>query len=389
MQRQITLNQYTEIKVCHVVNGDLWGGAETQVSTLLTGLAERPGFSVSAILFNRGRLEQQLRKVGIDVQVFPERQWSNLKIMRNLLTYFRESSCHIVHVHKYKDTILGSLAARVTRVPYIVRTVHGLTEAYTGFQSVKVGLYRAIEHVVFTCFMDRLIAVSKTIHESLAREYGGSHVVHIYNGVEIGRLRPVRPRAEVREMVQVSSGEALIGTVGRLSPVKGQVHLLKAMRRLLDQGRKVRLVFVGDGPLRQHLEEVARKLQIVGNVSFLGQRDDTYDLMQAMDVLVLPSLSEGIPLVVLEAMVIGVPVLASRVGGIPEIIEEGTTGMLIEARNEEELADRCGVLLDHADVAAQIVKNARQRVETQFSSEVMVERTVCLYRSLVCNTTSQ
>lgn len=190
-------------------------------------------------------------------------------------------------------------------------------------------------------------------------------------------------------MLGVCSSEALIGTVGRLTPVKGQVHLLKAMRLLLDQGRKVKLVLVGDGPLRHQLEEMVRKLEMLENVAFLGQRDDTYELMQAMDVFVLPSLSEGIPLVVLEAMVAGVPVLASRVGGIPEVIKDGATGMLVEAGNEVELANRCGMLLDRVDTAAQIAKSARERVEANFSAEVMVDRVAQLYRALVCNVAQQ
>jgi glycosyltransferase involved in cell wall biosynthesis len=234
-----------------------------------------------------------------------------------------------------------------------------------------------------------LIAVSKTIHDVLARKYKNNQVIHIYNGIEVGKLRISRSRVETRAMLGVSSGESLIGTVGRLTPVKGQVHLLKAVRRLLDQGRKVKLVLAGDGPLRHPLEGIVRKLGMCENVAFLGQRDDTHELMQAMDVFVLPSLSEGIPLVVLEAMVAGVPVLASRVGGIPEVIEDGATGMLVEAGNEVELANRCGMLLDHIDTAVQISKSARQRVEAHFSVEVMVDRVAHLYRTLVCNGAGQ
>ncbi|MEX5213778.1 MAG: glycosyltransferase [Nitrospiraceae bacterium] len=379
----------TKIRICHVANGDLWAGAEIQMAILLAGLVRRPGVAVSAVLFNAGRLEHQLRAIGIDVYVFPERQWGGIKIIKSLLEYFQENPCHIVHVHKYKDTILGGLAAKLAGVPCIVRTVHGLTEAYAGFQSVKIGFYRTLEHMVLAHIVSCLIAVSKTIHDVLAMKYKNSQVIHIYNGIEVGKRRISRSRVETRAMLGVCSSEALIGTVGRLTPVKGQVHLLKAMRLLLDQGRKVKLVLVGDGPLRHQLEEMVRKLEMLENVAFLGQRDDTYELMQAMDVFVLPSLSEGIPLVVLEAMVAGVPVLASRVGGIPEVIKDGATGMLVEAGNEVELANRCGMLLDRVDTAAQIAKSARERVEANFSAEVMVDRVAQLYRALVCNVAQQ
>ena len=133
------------ISICHVAVGDLWAGAEVQLKVLLSKLVQKPEFSLSVILFNGGRLEKEIEGLGIPVRVFPESRWGSGKIFLELVREFKKSNIQIIHTHKYKDTILAAPAAKLSGIPHVVRTVHGLREPFEGLQAFKMNLYEAIE----------------------------------------------------------------------------------------------------------------------------------------------------------------------------------------------------------------------------------------------------
>ena len=152
---------------------------------------------------------------------------------------------------------------------------------------------------------------------------------------------------------------------------------------LLRQGANVKVLVVGDGSIRQDLMTQTRDLGVSENVVFLGHREDTDELLQALDIFVLPSLSEGIPMALLEAMAASRAVVASRVGGIPEIVEDGIEGFLVEPMDVNSLAKRCRLLIESPDVARKMGEQARKRVERDFSATVMADRVALVYKELL------
>ena len=156
------------LRVCHVMTADLWAGAEVQVATLASHLVEQPDVRLSAILFNEGRLADELRRLGVDVTIVDEKRASALRIFAVLGRYFREHEVDVVHTHRYKDSVLGIVAAKAAGVPRAVRTVHGLREATRGWAWAKEVGYGALEKVTLWCFADCVIAVSTRMAETLA-----------------------------------------------------------------------------------------------------------------------------------------------------------------------------------------------------------------------------
>lgn len=385
MSQRLSNGYSHKLRICHVAVGDLWAGAEVQLRILLSELARKPEFALSAVLFNSGRLADEISRLGIPVEVFPETQWSGGRLLCALDRYFKRGKFDIVHTHKYKDTILAAPVACWHGVPHVVRTVHGLQEPFTGMQALKVALYGAVERRVHRCCVKTMIAVSSNIERQLTRTARHASVVCIRNGIDLDVRSPSVDQALKRAEFGIEKQTCVIGAVGRLTPVKGLVYLVKALKILLDQQADVKLLVAGDGVLKEELTALAKDLEIAEKVAILGHREDTDQLMQVMDIFALPSLSEGIPMALLEAMVMSRPVVASRVGGIPEIIEDGISGLLVEPGDPAGLALQCRKMMEDKEFAARLGGAARDRVAKNFSAERMGEKVSQLYRQLCRN----
>jgi glycosyltransferase involved in cell wall biosynthesis len=350
---------------------------------LLAQLIKCADLRLSVVLFNTGRLEREIRELGVPVSVYPERNWRSSKIFSELVRRWRISQPQIVHTHKYKDTILAVPAARLCGVPVVIRTVHGLSEPFRGVQAVRMKVYELLERVVHGSMVDAIIGVSSQIEQKYRKIGGRPKATCIRNGIELeGRATSIQREAK-RQELGLAEDTCAIGAVGRLTPVKGLCYLLQAARLLLDRRVKVHVLLIGDGPLRGDLERLATKLGIRESIAFLGHREDTDELMQALDVFALPSLSEGIPMALLEAMAASRAVVASRVGGIPEVVEDRVSGFLVEVAQPIDLAEKCHHLIVNPEVARQAGYAARKRVEKEFSAASMAERVIGLYKNSV------
>ncbi len=371
------------ISICHVAVGDLWAGAEVQLKVLLSKLVRKAEINLSVILFNEGRLKKEIAALGVPVKVFPENRWGSGKIFLELVREFKKSNIRIIHTHKYKDTILAAPAAKLCGIPHVVRTVHGLREPFAGLQAFKMSCYEAIERTVHRHCVDSVIGVSSQIESKYKAEGEVSRVTCIRNGIDLEGKLIQTDRWRTRKDLGIDSETCLIGTVGRLTPVKGIPYLLEAASVLLRQGAKVKILVVGEGSIRQDLTAQTRSLGITDHVVFLGHREDTDALLQALDIFVLPSLSEGVPMALLEAMAAARAVVASRVGGIPEIIEDGFEGHLVEPMDVKGLVERCRRLIESPDVARKMGEQGRKRVERDFSATTMADRVASVYKELL------
>jgi protein-tyrosine-phosphatase len=251
----------------------------------------------------------------------------------------------------------------------MVRTIHGMREPLTGWNSVKFSVYERLERAALRRRADVLIAVSGHIADVLHQSgYAPEQVAQIHNGIDVRTVLASRPIDQVRRELGIGMERLVIGTVGRLMRVKGHAALIHAARSSLDERPGAVFLFVGDGPLRQELSTLAAQLGIEHACVFAGARTDVYDLIAAMDVFVLPSLSEGTPIALLEAMALRVPVVATAVGGVPEVVTHGVNGLLVEAGDAEGLSRACLQLATDRVKAHRLAVRARQDVESTFSA---------------------
>lgn len=370
------------MKVCHVAMGDLWAGAEVHLLALMTYLVRLQGFEWSVVLFNEGRLADELRKLPLSLTVICEKHHGPLALASRLAAVFKQFRPDVVHTHKYKDSILASLVARYMKIPHVVRVVHGMPEPFKGLRNVKMAGYTIADRLVTWWMVDKVIAVSSDIEQILVRTYGADRVTCIHNGIDLEKVCVTTPRADKRKEWHIDDRAIVIGTVGRLAPVKGHLLLLEAFRILSQSYQNVVLLLVGDGPLRVQLESEANRMGLGGSVIFSGHQEQSYDLINMMDFFVLPSLYEGIPMVLLEALALRRPVIATRVGGIPEVVSHGDSGALVNPTNAGDLAKAIRSLIEDSSKSVAFGVAGRIRVESEFSASLMAARTAGLYQSL-------
>jgi glycosyltransferase involved in cell wall biosynthesis len=262
-----------------------------------------------------------------------------------------------------------------------VKTAHGRPEPWAGVDRLKMALYTGLDAFMTRLATDRIVAVSADLRTELISRLPASRVALIRNGIDPHEIRITTPRPIVRETLGLPADAPIFGSVGRLMPVKGLTYFLSSAPRTLEELPAARFLIVGEGPLRPELEERTRALGIETAVRFLGFRRDVIDLLNAIDVFVLPSLSEGLPMALLEAMALGKLIVASAVGGIPEVLH-GEHAWLVPPRDPRALTEAC--LRAHAACTKPPDAAARKAREDQMirAASNMIRDTRVLYEEL-------
>lgn len=322
------------MRVMHVISGDLWAGAEAQACTLLTALTQVPGLELHAVLMNDGELARRLRAAAVPVQILDERKLGGPRILSGLRRAMREWRPDVVHTHRTKENVLGSIAGLLSGGVPSVRTVHGATEH-------APSLSERMNRWCGSYLQKRLIAVSKDLAGKLSGLYPRERIVVIENGIDVGLIRAqVRP-AHVRDMHPAA---AHVGIVGRLVPVKRVDLFLECAALLIKAGsRSWHFHVVGDGPLRAELTTQAQRMGIAEHVTFHGQRDDSVSVLAELDCLLMCSDHEGLPMTALEALAVGTPIVAHAVGGLLELLPAQS---LVREHSASAYAEAIGRLVD-------------------------------------------
>jgi glycosyltransferase involved in cell wall biosynthesis len=290
----------------------------------------------------------------------------------------------LVHCHRSKAGFLGRLAARLCGVRGVVYTPHGnVLEGYFG--PAATWLFARLEGLAAP-LTDRIVCLTqREIEQYLAEGIGrpGQHTA-ILNGIDVEAFaRGQGDRAEVRREMGVSPDAFLVASVGRLVPVKGHVHLIEALPEVLRRRPDAAVLIVGDGPLRRDLEGRARSLGVADRVRLPGHRGDVARVLGAADLFALPSLNEGLGLALVEAMAMGLATVASRVGGVPEVVLDGETGLLTPPGDAGALAGAILRLMGDAEARARMGAAGRERARARFSIERTVRETERLYEELM------
>lgn len=279
------------------------------------------------------------------------------------------------HGHDYKSNWLGLVVGRRFTLP-LVTTVHGWVH-----HTWKTPLYHAVDRYCLRRY-ERVICVSEDLRETCLRlGVPEERCAYIPNAVDTEEFRP--PTAAERSALRrgVPPGRLVVGAVGRLSREKGFDLLLRALGKVRDAGVEAELWIVGEGERRAELERLAGALEIADRVRFLGYRSDMPSLFRALDAFALSSLREGLPNVLLEALATGLPVAATRVAGVPRVVEDGEEGLLVDPGSAESLAQGLGRLLGDAALRRRLGCAARRKVETSYSFAHRMERIREIYDS--------
>lgn len=369
----------TSIRVLHVIGGGEIGGAEEHLLTLM-GLLDREAFSPSLLCLCHGPFAAVARGRGIPTREIPMRHKLDLAVVGPIRQLLREQNIDVVHTHGVRANLVARLAAHREELP-VVTTLHSVLR-YDYRSRLEAWVARAITRLT-NRYTDRFIAISAAIREdALAMGIPAERVQVIYNGLDVSRFRPARPPAEVRRELSLREEDPVVAVIGRLHPVKGQRYFLQAASRLHAVRPGLQFLLVGEGPARAELQELAEFLGLGDSVTMPGYFPHVEELYPLIDVLCVPSVMEGLGLVVLEAMHFGTPVVATAVGGIPELITDQREGLLVPPRDSEALAAAVARLLDDRDLARRLAEAGRQRVR-EFTVESMARQVEALYRQLV------
>jgi len=377
--------------ITQVLASGAGGGAQASVRNLVARL-DRQRFDVEVVSLSDGPAVRWLRALGVTTQVIDEADDGAAEAA--LLELFGRRPPEIVHNHMYRAEVVGTRAALALAElgrprPYVVGTVHS--------SRVRSEADRALMRRL-TPHMDRLIAVSKAIVTKIAAEgRTGTPIEQIYNGVDLDRYSETEACCTLPEEYGFPEGSPLVGVIARLEPEKGHATLLEAWPTVLATVPGARLLIVGEGSQRELLEAQADSLDLLGEectgdrcvgtrrarpgakVLFTGLRDDVPNVTAALDVAVLPSYREAQGLAILEAMALRRPVVATEVGGVPEMIASGRTGLLVAPRDPVALGNAIALLLTDHPLADTLARAGHDFVVASFSIEHMVAAVSRIY----------
>ena len=382
------MNEACPIHVLHIVSGDLWAGAEVQLFVLAKSLHTRMGARVSVVVLNHGTLEQQLRKAGVQVIVLDESKLNGFQILRQLVRTVREIKPDVIHTHRIKENILGSIAARLSGNIPSLRTAHGAPEHRPAWHQLPKRLILLLDRFCGRFLQRRIIAVSEDLARILGQEFPANKIRVIENGIDVETLnQAVKHTASGPNTVQTPFR---IGIAGRLVPVKRIDLFVQTARALLDHHPDLEASFhiFGDGPLREELETLNRKLHTSNIVHFEGHCEDIPNELHKLDVLLMTSDHEGLPMILLEAMALQTPIIAHQVGGIPTLLDQGSCGILVKENTPTAYMRAIYQLAKDPENRKKLTKNALSRVNTQYSAEQNARSYCSQYTALTQTKTS-
>jgi glycosyltransferase involved in cell wall biosynthesis len=372
------MSEGVRLRVMYVVGNSVIGGAENHVITLVAALRKLE-FPVAVVCPRPGPLVDALKALGVRAHLIdmvrpaPDDEYEvSLPAMGELAALMRRWRPDVVHSHLYPAFVHGSLAGQLSSVPALVTTAHTL-------------IVRAGDAWLTKLTATRIIAVSQAAKMLLVEGGVAPRAIHvIYNGIEPRYFDDeTASAAGVRARLGIPEDAPVIGTIARLSAEKGHRELLHIAHGVLQRKPEARFLIVGTGPLADELETQAAKLGIKDRVLFTGARRDVTTLNHLIDVFLLPSREEALPLAMLEAMAAARPIVASNVGGVPEVVVDGDTGMLFGPDDRQRFTDAVVNLIERPELARQYGERGRKRVAARFGVDRMVGETVRYYRSIL------
>jgi glycosyltransferase involved in cell wall biosynthesis len=367
-------------RVLQVIYSLYRGGAERVIETQLLGCDRQHYEHLVCAITSGGDLIDRMANAGARVFLLGKRRRGDFTAMTKLANLIRREKIELLHLHNSPGMFWGTLGQSLsgTGVP-IVRTEHN-----PYLPETLPALYRFL-YPRFTKRTSRVICVSERVRASFVEAFPrlADRFIEIPNGIRMEDFEKLPPRHECRAQFHLAPGMKLIGTVGRMTPVKNHKLLIEALFHVRQKVPEVSLAIIGEGELREQLGAYAADLGVSEYVSLVKETKKIDFFYGALDVFCLSSNSEGMPLTLLEALASGVPIVSTDVGGIPEIIESGKTGMLVPKGSAKALAERIMELLLDPARAMALALNGREMVRTRFPAQKMIKATEQVYKEVL------
>lgn len=376
--------KHNKTKVLYIITKSNWGGAQRYVFDLANSIT-KDGYEAVVALGGNGTLKNKLEDAEIktisiqnlnrDINIFSE--W---KVLFDLLKIFKIERPNVVHLNSSKIGGLGALAARFARVKRIIFTAHGWAyKEDRGFISKKIIFLLSWLTVIFS---NKTIVISKSDFQDAPKLFTRKKIIMIHNGIsEINFKDKISARNEIKKYINtyISPKTLWIGTISELHKNKGLPFVIRAMHNLIRKGYDTAFFVIGEGEEWPRLNQFIKKLALENNVFLLGHIDNAPELLRAFDIFTLTSLKEGLPYVLLEAGLAGLPSVATNVGGAPDIIENMKSGILVHSKNALEIERAVSFMIDFKKKKTEFGETLKKKGERDFTLEQMVAETVAIY----------
>jgi sugar transferase (PEP-CTERM/EpsH1 system associated) len=366
------------IKIMHILHTLGTAGLQKGVVNITNQLNSN-GFEISiCCLEESGEFEKRLNP-GTKIFVMNKLPGIDYILPLKLANLFRREKIMIVHTHDLGTYLYGAVGAKLALLPKVIHGEHGAVLQPSGSRPKDLVAYRYLSYITKV-----IHTTSDDLKRQLVRmtQIDDRKVIAILNGVEIDKFKK-ESNTNIRKTLAIETDDFVIGTVSRLAPVKNFELLIRVIPEINRTGLYPKVLFVGDGPSRPNLESLTRQYGLEKQIIFLGDRSDVPDLLNAMDVFVLTSFSEGLSNSIMEAMASGLPIVATDVGGNSELVINNETGFLFPSQDAGALAQRILQLADDVDNRNKIGLAGRKRMEDFFTMDKMIQNYENLYRSAI------
>ena len=374
------INNDRFIHIMHIASGDLWAGAETQLYSLVLALSKITNVKISVVLMNHGVLEQKLRNSHIDVFVLDEHKLSLFQIISKLIKLIKKTRPSVIHTHRIKENILGSISAFLSGKIPCVRTIHGAIEhKFSIYNIYRQSLYY-LDQLSGRFLQERIISVSYELTNHIYQQFPPNKVQVIENGIQISNQSSQKINITRERLLNLK-----IGFIGRLVSIKRVDIFLKIAKYFADNHPSVNYHFsiYGEGPLQDQLASLRNDTGTNDIVSFIGHHNNIENEYSNLDIIIMCSDHEGLPMTLLEAMSHRVLVISHAVGGIPRLLDHGSCGILIEDNKPELYANAIIEISENPDLFIRKIENAFIRVKTFYSANVVAAKYLEVYSAIL------
>ena len=363
------------MRVCHLISGDLWAGAEVMCCRLLKGLHKIKNLELQAILLNEGKLANELRRCEVPVTIIDESRYNFFQILLKIRGIIKEFSPDVLHSHRFKENILAYFSVKYRNNISMVCTQHGMPEPLIEkSKGLKKYILAKYNFSIISRKFAIIVAVSSDVKSALVNTYGfpDSKVVVIHNGTYLPEKQVSKNKGD----------DFFIGSAGRFFPIKDYSLMIHVAGDVLRQTDRIRFLLAGDGPEKEGITSLIREYKLEHAFRLLGFVDDMKGFYQRLDLYINTSLHEGLPMGILEAMSYGIPVIAPKCGGLPEMIDNGIEGFLVEGRNSKVFAEKCLQLFSDKELYIKMCEASRKKIHEKFSVDIMANNYFYLYNKI-------
>ena len=365
----------------HIASGDLWAGAEVQIFTLCRDLLAQGDYQLHVITLNEGELAERFRYLGVAVTVLAENSQNFIQLLWAMRRELANIQPDVIHTHGQKQNILGALANFSGARVRCLRTVHGAKEHHFNIRKPHTALQLLLEILCGRWLQYCLIAVSKELEAQLAHNYQKNKIVLIHNGIDVAAS--TKTISSTKSVIDRSKAKIHIGLAGRLTQVKRPDLYLQAAAKLikLHHSDQIHFHVIGEGPLRAPMMSLVREQDIDNQVTFHGHVPGAIKAISELDILVLCSDHEGLPMTLLEAVIAQTAVVAHNVGGMREVLEHKKTAILVDQHNADAYAKAISTLIDNAPLRQRLTNEAATLCDTSLSASHNAHQTSKCYQN--------